>query len=119
MVMIKDGTGATIMNTQDEHDLLEEVEQSLVASGQLVGNVQRVTTAGTKVQLGDLPCKEVTVIALKANTGSIYVGDSRVSNTVFGVELAANESFTFAINNANLIHLTSSVNGEGVSYVAI
>jgi hypothetical protein len=83
------------------------------------GRLKNVVTAGTRVRLDSLPCREVTVIARKSNTGSIFIGGSDMSGTNFGVELEANESFTFTINNANLIYIDASVSGEGVSYVTI
>lgn len=85
----------------------------------ITGAVQNVTTAGIRVQLPNIPCREVTVIAKRTNTGYIYAGGSNVSSTIFGVELASKESFTFAVANTNQIYIDSSVNGEGVSYVTI
>lgn len=81
--------------------------------------IQNVATAGIVVQMPEFSCKEVTIIAKKANTGSIYVGGSDVSATVYGVELKANESFTFKVSNTNLLYLAATVSGEGVSYVAL
>jgi len=91
----------------------------LTGSNALKGAVQNVTTAGTRVQLPDYDCREVTIIAKKTNTGSIYIGGSDVSSTVYGVELDANESITIAVGNTNLIYIDASVSGEGISYVAI
>jgi hypothetical protein len=82
-------------------------------------NVLNVTTAGTRVQLPSVPCKMVTIIAKKTNTGSIYCGLVTVSSTVYGVELEKKESFDFQVNNANEIYIDASVSGEGVSYVAV
>lgn len=81
--------------------------------------IQTVTTAGTRVQLPNYPCREVTVIAKKTNTGSVFIGGSDVSSSVYGVQLAVNESFTFSISNTDIIYIDSSVSGEGVSYVAV
>ena len=92
---------------------------SIVGSLANVGNVLAVTTAGTRVQLPNIPCREVTVIARRLNTGYIYAGDVNVSATVFGVELAVKESFTFAVANANQVWIDSSISGGGISYVAI
>lgn len=91
----------------------------VIGGDNLEGRLKNVTTSGTRVQLDNIPCKEITVIARKNNTGSIYIGGKDVSGTNFGVELEANESFTFLISNANLIYIDASVNGEGVSYVTI
>ena len=49
----------------------------------------------------------------------VHAGKNTVSSTVYGVELAAKDSFTFAVKNANEIYIDASVNGEGISYVAI
>lgn len=85
----------------------------------LNGAVQNVTTAGTRVQLPNIPCREVTIIAKRSNLGSIFIGGTDVSSTVYGVELTARDSFTFNISNANLLYIDASISGEGVSYVTI
>ena len=81
--------------------------------------VLNVTAAGTRVQLPDIPCHEVTIIAKRTNTGYIYAGKNTVSSAVYGVEFAAKDSFTFNIDNASEIYIDASVSGEGISYVAI
>ncbi|GGF88411.1 hypothetical protein [Paenibacillus abyssi] len=91
----------------------------LTGSNALKGDVQNVTIAGTRVQLPNYPCREVTIIAKRLNTGSIFVGGADVSPTVYGVELLSNDSYTFAVSNLNMIYIDSSVSGEGISYVAI
>lgn len=91
----------------------------MALSNQVKGALQAVTTAGTRIQLPAYSCKEVTIIAKKGNTGSIFVGGSNVSSTVYGAELEQKESITLSVSNANLIYIDSSVSGEGVSYVAI
>lgn len=83
----------------------------------LTGRVKNVTTAGTRVQLDNIPCKEVTIIAKKSNTGKIYVGGNDVSSTVYGVELSAGDRITLKISNSNLAYIDASVSGEGVSYI--
>jgi hypothetical protein len=83
-------------------------------------NVLNVTTAGTRVQLPNIPCKTVTVIAKRTNTGSIFCGMNTVNNTtVYGVELEQKETYDFDVFNANEIWIDASVSGEGVSYVAV
>lgn len=89
------------------------------SGGTLTANVADVATAGTAVQLPNVACSEVTIIAKKDNTGSIYVGDSGVSSSVYGAELEAKDSITIRVNNANLIWIDASGNGEGISYVAV
>ena len=90
-----------------------------IGSSRIKGALATVTAAGTRVQLPDYPCMEVTVIALRTNTGYIYAGGNDVSSSIFGVELAATGSYLFRVNNTNLIYIDASISGEGVSYVAV
>jgi hypothetical protein len=83
------------------------------------GAKQSVSTAGTKVQLPSYACTKVTIVALKDNTGSIFIGGSDVTQSVFGAELEAKDAVTIEVSNTNLIYLTSSVSGEGISYFAV
>jgi len=83
------------------------------------GAVVNVTTAGSRVQLPNIPCNVVTITAKRENTGYIYIGGSDVSSTVYGDDLASKESFTLQIANLNQLYIDSSVSGEGISYVAI
>ena len=76
-----------------------------------------VPTAGTRVQLATFSCKAVVVKALPSNTGVIYVGNATVSSAN-GFVLSANESISLDIDNVNHIYIDSSVNGEGVSWMA-
>ena len=84
------------------------------------GALATVTTAGTRVQLPSFACREVTITAKRTNTGYIYASpDNLVSSTVYGIELATKDSFTFNVANANQIWIDASVSGEGISYVAV
>jgi hypothetical protein len=109
----------TVSNWVNGTDNLSKPKVTVTGSDALRGKLANVTTAGSKIQLSNISCKEVTVIARKGNTGSIYVGGSDVSSFLFGVELEANESFTFSVSNANLIYIDSSIDGEGISYVTV
>lgn len=91
----------------------------LTGSSVLTAAIQTVTTAGTAVQLPTIACREVTLIGLRTNTGSIYVGGNNVSSSAYGAELQAKDSITLTVDNANLVWINSSVSGEGVSYVAV
>ncbi|MFK4169266.1 hypothetical protein ACI2LM_23720 [Paenibacillus lautus] len=88
-------------------------------SGLLQYGLVDVTTAGSQVQLPNIPCREVTIIAKDSNNGFIYVGGQGISSINYGVKLKADGSITLPVNNANLIHINASVDGEGVSYVAL
>ena len=97
----------------------EKLPVETKGSDSLLGAVLNVTTAGNRVQLPNFPCRLVTVIAKDTNTGSIYAGGGNVSSSVFGVKLKADASYDFEVSNANLIWIDASVNGEGISYVAV
>lgn len=100
-------------------DRLPYEKFDVVGSNQLICGIKDVETKGSRVQLDNIRCREVTIIAKKSNTGSIFVGDENTSSEMYGVELHPNESFTFFISNLSLIHIDASVDGEGISYVTI
>lgn len=91
-----------------------EMGSESVSSG-----ILNVTTAGTAVQFPSTLCRRLLIIAKRGNTGSIYVGNSTVTSTSYGAELLAGDSLELNISNASLLYINSSVNGEGVSYIAI
>lgn len=103
------------------NSLTGKIEESVQVSGNnvLKAEVQRVPTAGKRVQLPNFPCHSVLIIALKSNTGSIYVGSDNVSSSTFGAELSANESVELELSNTNLIWIDASVSGEGISYACV
>jgi hypothetical protein len=78
-----------------------------------------VTTAGTRVVLASTQAivSGVTIKARASNTGTIYVGSSAVSSSN-GYSLAASESVFLEIANITTVNIDSSVNGEGVTYIA-
>jgi len=87
-----------------------------VGSSQTIADVLNVTTAGTRVQLPSHGCKEVTIIAKKANTGQIFLGGSNVSSTVYGLLMDAKDSITLKVANSDQLWIDSTTNGEGISY---
>jgi hypothetical protein len=90
-----------------------------MGSESIVGNLLSVTTAGTAVQFPNIPCRKLLIIARRANTGYIYIGGSTVTSSAYGAELLSRDSIQLEVSNANLIYINSTVNGEGVSYIAI
>ncbi len=80
-----------------------------------------VTTAGTAVILmsGATTTKTLTIRANIANTGKIYIGLSSVTSST-GYVLDKGDTVSLDINHAaNNIYINSSVNAEGVSYLAL
>lgn len=94
-----DSSGSELFNSINPGNV------KLTGSSALKGALQTVTTAGTRVQLPNYPCREVTITAKRANTGYIYVGGSDVSSTVYAVELGARDSITLTVSNTNLIYI--------------
>lgn len=78
-----------------------------------------VTTAGTEVALAASQAilSGVRIKALAANTGIIYVGANPVTSST-GFALAAGEEVFVEVANLATVYIDSSVNGEGVSYIA-
>jgi len=78
-----------------------------------------VTTAGTEVTLAASQAilDGVWIKAKHANTGFIYVGINPVTSST-GYVLDNGESVFVRVANLNTIYIDSSVNGEGVSYIA-
>jgi len=96
-----------------------EAFMKLMGSNALVGALATVVTAGTRVQLPDIPCQRVIVIAEDDNLGVVYAGGNDVSSSTYGVKLYAEDVFPFDVSNANLIYIDASLDGEGISYVVL
>ena len=92
-----------------------------VGSPTITANVLNVTTAGARVQLPNVNCKEVTIIAKSGNssTSSIYLGGSNVSSSVYGAALGPKDSITLKVSNANILWIDASENGIGISYIIL
>lgn len=82
-----------------------------------------VTTAGTRVRLGESQSIEsIAVTALEANTGVICVGGKTVvakAENRTGIPLAAKQTATIDTDDIGDLWIDSTVNGEGVSWTAV
>jgi len=78
-----------------------------------------VATAGTELALAASQAllSGVTIKALHANTGWIYIGTNPVTLTT-GFVLDAGEQIFIEIDNLSKVYVDCSFNGEGVSYIA-
>lgn len=77
-----------------------------------------VTTAGTRVQLGDNACRRCFIQAYADNTGTIVVGDVACVAAVAtqrGIAFFATQGDWFNVSNTNLLYIDSTVSGEKVS----
>lgn len=82
---------------------------------------QVVTTAGTRVNFSNVPCRRVDITGLSTNTGIVVIGaDTCIAavGTRRGTPLVANQAYSIEIDNLNKLYIDSTVNGEGVSYTA-
>ena len=80
-----------------------------------------VTTAGTAVQLPYVEIPEdfeITIKALPANTGTIYIGDSKLNaeDHTISFPLSAGESLEYKVDNLNQLWIDSTVSAEGVAW---
>lgn len=86
---------------------------------------QTVATAGTRVQLTtrDIPVGLVMLIGETDNTGTVTYGGSQVVDataTRRGQALTSGQASQWVpVSNLNKIWLDSSVNGDGITYVAL
>lgn len=94
-------------------------EIQTVPLGTIFNGKTNVTTAGTRVTLAaSQVVTSLTIKALSTNTGIIYVGNASVASSN-GYQLSAGESVSIDLANLNTVNLDCSVNGEGVTYIAI
>lgn len=108
---------AGIEEFQSPTSIIGSIE--IAGSTDLKGAIKLVPSQGARVQLPSYPCSEVIIVAQRSNTGFIFVGGNDVTSAVYGVSLASLESITLSVTNTNLIYLDATVDGDGVSYVAL
>jgi deoxyhypusine synthase len=88
----------------------------------LVDGRKTVTTAGTAVRLGTESIRSLAITALSTNTGTICVGGSTVKAKAEerrGIPLAAGQSVSIDTDDVADAWLDATVNGEGVSWMAV
>ena len=97
---------------------MSTVVSSITLPSTIIHGQKTVTTAGTEVALTTSKSlkRGVTIKALVANSGLIFVGLNPVTSST-GFQLAAGESIFIEIYNSSLIYIDAAVNGEGVSYI--
>ena len=76
------------------------------------------TDVGTSAEVLSIsiPCKHIDVMAAITNTGIIYVGATGVTAAT-GIALYAGDVYSVDIENANLLYVLASVDGEDVQWV--
>lgn len=110
------GAGITSGSTQRVTIATDDpVSLGTALPSSIYDGVKTVTTAGSSERLADTTTiKSVTIKALAANTGNIFVGGTSVSGS--SPALGANDERTINISNLGSIYLDASVSGEGVGY---
>jgi len=122
---ISSGTITTITNDVSIDDggntitVDGSVNATILPAG-TVGNGQNtVASAGTAEALaGSTAIESVTIKALHANTGMIYVGDSGVDSTN-GFVLDAGETVSMDVDNLADIYIDADTSTDGVSFLYI
>ena len=66
---------------------------------------------------GDLVASEMTVKAMVANSGSVWLGDSSVA-TGTGFELKAGQQVTVTVGSPSDLYAIASSSGDDVSWIA-
>ncbi len=97
-----------------------DVDVTSVPRASAISNGKKtVTTAGGAEALAASTSMthDVSIKALAANTGNVYVGSSSVDSTN-GYVLDAGESVVITIDNLATVYLDVDTNGEGVTYIA-
>ncbi|MBF6606961.1 MAG: hypothetical protein IVW53_15445 [Chloroflexi bacterium] len=77
-----------------------------------------VAAAGTRVQLPDGPARTVSIKALHANTGIVYVGGSTVA-AANGYPLNKDDAIDIAIDNLSSIWIDADTNGSAVAWMVV
>lgn len=112
------GTVTTVSTVTAVTTITNSVAVTVAAPTAIFNGLTNVTTAGTRVTLAaSQAVKSVAIKARSTNTGTIYVGNSSVASTN-GIQLLAGETVSLNIANLNTVNIDSSVNGEGVTYIA-
>lgn len=119
-VVLQAGTAAVGKLAANSGVDIGDVDVTSMPLATAIYNGQKtVTTAGTQVALASSQAitHSVKIKALHGNSGWIYIGDSSVSSSN-GYVLDAGETLELQIANLATVYVDSSVNGEGVSYIA-
>ena len=80
-------------------------------------NIDVSSSSAEQITTLDRPCKHIDIMAAITNTGIIYVGSSGTTSAD-GIALYAGDVYSIDIENANLVYVIASVNGEDVQWVA-
>lgn len=115
--------GGSLVTDDAPLEVQDANRSSVMAAGVALSGRKTVTAAGTPVRLGSQVIDgPIMVKAMVTNTGYIYIGNNG-SNTVgstTGLTLVAGDVVIFDhVSNLNVLWLDSTVNGEGVSWLAL
>jgi hypothetical protein len=124
--LLRNGATATVLTAAgalvggDATNGLHVNVTRVAAPSAIIHGQTTVTTAGTEVTLGASQAltQGAWIKALHGNTGFIYVGANPVTSST-GYVLDAGETVFVPSDNRATIFIDSSVNGEGVSYIAV
>ena len=72
----------------------------------------------TPTQLPANPCRTVSLKALNANAGVVWVGGSAVTNAS-GYPLNAKDAIDLSVDNVSLLYVTIDSAGDGVAWLVL
>lgn len=111
-------SGTSVVVQSDYAKLLATVkvaETTPTPSSSFDAEQKTVAVPGTCEPLAaDTDCIAVSVKALAANVGKVYVGNSSLSQDQY--ELSAKEEMSLGVDNLNLVYVDADNAGEGVCY---
>jgi len=88
--------------------------------GRIAAGQQTVGTSAVQCNLATASgCKSLTIRALAANTGKIYIGGDATVSTTTGHQLNASESLSMDTLGTNNVWLIADAAAQVVTYMAI
>lgn len=87
---------------------------------QLSGQVN-VTSAGTAVQFPSIVGDAFAIIALKGNTGNVYIGNDGADDVTSsnGYELEPGKQIIIELHNLNALWVDAATSGDDVAWLRI
>lgn len=79
-----------------------------------------IPTAGTRVQLPDVPCSKVYIQSHPSNTGEIVVGGANViaeSVNRRGLAIFSSQWTELSVNNLNKIYIDGTIDNDKINYI--
>ena len=120
-VKLSDNSGNTVDITSNALDVniaggayIDIGDVEILGHSILVSAALNVTDSA--VQLTDVSCKHIDIMANLSNTGIVYIGGSGVDATK-GIALYPGDVYSVDLANLNLLYVISTVSGDDINIV--